>query len=132
MQSPEGRRIRTLAANAVRRYLRLESGAAISDQEMQQEMELRGLGPGATEQQFRDGLAQLERDLAVRAQRRERGSGSQQSAARPQSAQQPQRPASRAASDEVEVITSSGRRVAIPRARANSLPQGWRLAADGP
>ena len=66
-QSEEGRRVRTLASNAIRRYLRLESGAAISDQEMASEMELRGMGPGATEQQFRDGLRDLQRDLQRRA-----------------------------------------------------------------
>lgn len=69
-QSQEGIRMRTLAENAVRRYLRLESGAAISDEEMESEMALRGMGPGATERQFRNGLADIQRDLATRGRAR--------------------------------------------------------------
>lgn len=68
MQSDAGRRIRLLGENAVRRYLRMESGAAISEDEMSQEMQIRGMHEGASEAQFREGMAQLRRDLQARAQ----------------------------------------------------------------
>jgi hypothetical protein len=82
-QSPDGRRTRTLAENAVMRYLRLESGGVIGPQEFADEMQRRGMAAGATEQQFRDGMRDLRRDLDARSQRRERGSGNQAQPAAP-------------------------------------------------
>jgi hypothetical protein len=81
LQSAAGRRIRTLGSNAVRRFLRLESGAAISDEEMNQEMQLRGMGENATEQDYRNGLRDLERDIARRRQTLQGGLESQPTAA---------------------------------------------------
>ncbi len=67
VQSDAGVRLRTQAENAVRRYLRLESGATIGEDEMAAEMSLRGMGPGASERQMRDGVRDLRRDLDARA-----------------------------------------------------------------
>lgn len=117
LQSTEGIRMRTLAENAVRRYLRLESGASISDQEMRTEMELRGMGTGATEQQFRQGARDLQRDLQTRL--RVQGRGEQPAAARRPAEQPP-------ADDFVRVRRPGGERGRIPRSQlAAALAAGW-------
>jgi hypothetical protein len=65
-QGREGRVLRQRARAAARRFVRMESGAAITDQEMEDELEARGLARGATEEEFREGWRAMRADIDAR------------------------------------------------------------------
>lgn len=62
----QGQLIRQRGIGTVRRFLRIESGGAITDDEIDDELAARGLTTGASESTFREGMRQLRRDVDAR------------------------------------------------------------------
>lgn len=62
----QGQLIRQRSIGAVRRFLRIESGGAITDDEVNEELVARGLTAGASESTFREGIRQLRADVDAR------------------------------------------------------------------
>lgn len=66
MQGPEARRLQSRARNLYRRFVRLESGAVIGPDELDDELEARGMYPGASAEEWLEGYRQLTADAQAR------------------------------------------------------------------
>lgn len=65
MQGPADVAVRQAVRGIVSRLLKAQSGSTVSEQELDRKLEELGMGDSATEQQFRSGLARLERDVTT-------------------------------------------------------------------
>lgn len=134
MLDQEGIQNRQAAMRVASALLKEVSGAAVTPQEAERFMQGRGLGPGATEAQFRAGARALASELAGRLRAKQgkyrpelvgtlRSRGGFTADQLPDAGAAPG-----GAADKVEVIAPDGRRMRVPKAKLQAaLAAGGRL-----